>query len=82
MNIESFEDPKVKGVTLYISNFERPLADRLKKDFFSDPSDASVTCAKTGPISIADNIAIGKGGEVSKTYICSTATTTKVSMRH
>ena len=63
LNIESFDDPKVKGVTLYISNFERPLNERLKKDFFNDPSFASVTCAKNGPVSIADNIKLGKQGE-------------------
>jgi len=51
-------------VTLYISNFQRPLTERLSKDFFNDPSSASVSCAKTGKIEIADNIAIGKGGEV------------------
>eukprot|EP00551_Chaetoceros_affinis_P004060 CAMPEP_0203680340 /NCGR_PEP_ID=MMETSP0090-20130426/38868_1 /ASSEMBLY_ACC=CAM_ASM_001088 /TAXON_ID=426623 /ORGANISM="Chaetoceros affinis, Strain CCMP159" /LENGTH=249 /DNA_ID=CAMNT_0050548357 /DNA_START=27 /DNA_END=776 /DNA_ORIENTATION=+ len=63
LTVESFDDPKVKGVTLYISNFQRPLNERLQKDFFSDPSTASVGCAKTGPVSIADNIAIGKQGE-------------------
>mmetsp|Transcript_13814 Transcript_13814/g.16779 ORF Transcript_13814/g.16779 Transcript_13814/m.16779 type:complete len:207 (+) Transcript_13814:50-670(+) len=63
LNVESFDDPKVKGVSLYISNFERPLNERLKKDFFNDPSFASVACAKTGPVSVADNIAIGKQGE-------------------
>jgi catabolite regulation protein CreA len=63
LNIESFDDPKVKGVTLYISNFQRPLNERLKKDFFNDPSFASVTCVRTGPVSIADNINKSKGGE-------------------
>ena len=63
LTVESFDDPKVQGVTLYISNFQRPLNERLQKDFFSDPSTASVGCAKTGPISIADNIVIGKQGE-------------------
>mmetsp|Transcript_9925 Transcript_9925/g.14045 ORF Transcript_9925/g.14045 Transcript_9925/m.14045 type:complete len:224 (-) Transcript_9925:138-809(-) len=63
LKIESFDDPKVKGVTLYISNFERPLNERLKKDFFSDPSFASVGCAKTGPVAIADNINESKQGE-------------------
>jgi len=63
LTVESFDDPKVKGVTLYISNFQRPLNERLSKDFFNDPSYASVGCAKTGPISIADNIAIGRQGE-------------------
>jgi catabolite regulation protein CreA len=41
------------------------LTERLTKDFFTDPSDASVSCAKTGTIQIADNIATGKSGEVS-----------------
>jgi hypothetical protein len=27
--VESFDDPKVKGVTLYVSNFERPLTGEL-----------------------------------------------------
>jgi len=63
LNIEAFSDPKVKGVELYISNFERPLNEKLSKDFFSDPSFAAVGCAKVGPISIADNIARGKQGE-------------------
>ena len=35
----------------------------LRFSFFSDPSSAAVGCAKTGPISIADNIAKGKEGE-------------------
>lgn len=63
LNIEAFNDPKVKGVELYISNFERPLNEKLSKDFFNDPSFAAVGCAKVGPISIADNIARGKQGE-------------------
>lgn len=64
LNVETFDDPKVKGVTLYVSNFERPLNERLKKDFFTDPSSASVTCVRTGKeIVIADNINKDKGGE-------------------
>lgn len=64
LQIERFEDPKVKGVTLYISNFQIPLAEKVAKNkIFSDPSDSSVTCAKTGKVSIADNIAKGPGGE-------------------
>ena len=56
LQIESFDDPKVRGVTLYISNFQRPLTERIGSNFFSDPSSASVACAKTGPIAIADNL--------------------------
>lgn len=59
LKVESFDDPKIKGVTLYISNFERPLTERLSSNFFADPSDASVGCARTGPVAVADNIARG-----------------------
>ncbi|KAK9861797.1 hypothetical protein WJX84_001140 [Apatococcus fuscideae] len=50
----SLEDPDVKGVTVYITDFKRSLADKLAKDFFSEPSQASVTCAVTGPIQVSD----------------------------
>jgi len=61
--VESFDDPKIKGVTLYVSSFQRPLTERIQKNFFSEPGTASVGCAKTGPIVVADNIETGKGGE-------------------
>jgi catabolite regulation protein CreA len=63
LQIESFDDPKVKGVTLYISNFQRPLTERLTSSFMTDPSSTSVSCARTGPVVVADNIGKGKGGE-------------------
>lgn len=58
LNIERFEDPKVQGVVLYISNFERPVTEKLSKgNFFNDPSYASVACARTGQkVAIASNI--------------------------
>eukprot|EP00804_Cyclotella_cryptica_P016851 CCRYP_001831-RA/>CCRYP_001831-RA protein AED:0.07 eAED:0.07 QI:100/1/1/1/1/1/2/139/218 len=62
--VESFDDPKVKGVTLYVSNFERPLTERLQKDFFTEPSYASVTCVRNGKeIEVADNIDKSDKGE-------------------
>ena len=56
---------QVRGVTLYISNFQRPLTERLSKDFFNDPSYASVGCARTTtkPIEIADTINTSPQGE-------------------
>ncbi|CAM9737998.1 unnamed protein product [Heterosigma akashiwo] len=63
LNVEAFADPKVEGVTLYLSDFTRPITERLQKDFFSDPSSASVTCARTGPMRLADNIERGPKGE-------------------
>ena len=64
LQIEAFEDPKVKGVKLYISNFQIPLTERLSSaKFFSDPSSASVACARGKSVSISDTIAKGPGGE-------------------
>lgn len=63
LQIESFDDPKIKGVTLYISNFNRPLTERLTSNFLADPSYASVACARTGPVVVADNIVKGPKGE-------------------
>lgn len=39
-------------MTIYISDFRRPLAERLQKDFFSDPSQASVACVRTGAVTM------------------------------
>lgn len=66
LQVESFEDPKVRGVTLYISNFQRPINERLSsaKNFFSDPSSAAVACARTGKmVTVADNINKTPAGE-------------------
>jgi CreA protein len=64
LTVEAFPDPKVEGVNLYISNFQIPMTERLSKGkFFSDPSYASVACARGKTIRVADNIARGPGGE-------------------
>jgi len=53
--IEAISDPKVEGVTCHIAYFERGLFDRLSKgNWFEDPSNASIACRQTGPISIGD----------------------------
>jgi catabolite regulation protein CreA len=44
LRVESFDDPKVKGVTVYLTNFERPLTERQQKDFFLDPSTSLLPC--------------------------------------
>ena len=53
--IEAIADPKVEGVTCHIAYFERGLFDRLSKgNWFEDPSNASISCRQTGPITIGD----------------------------
>lgn len=61
--IEAIPDPKVEGVTCHISYFERSMWDRLTKgNWFEDPSNASIACRQTGPITI-DAINMGASGE-------------------
>lgn len=53
--IEAISDPKVEGVTCHIAYFERGLIDRLSKgNWFEDPSNASLACRQTGPVTLGD----------------------------
>ena len=61
--VEAVSDPKVQGVTCHVSYFDRGLIDRLRKgNWFEDPSDSSIACRQTGPITIGD-IDLDKSGE-------------------
>jgi CreA protein len=61
--VEAIADPKVDGVTCHMSHFERGFLDRMTKgNWFEDPSNASISCRQTGPITIRD-IERGAGGE-------------------
>jgi CreA protein len=61
--VEAVSDPKVQGVTCHITRFERSLIDRLAKgNWFIDPSNSSIACRQTGPITIGD-IAVSMRGE-------------------
>eukprot|EP00611_Tribonema_gayanum_P002495 TRINITY_DN11862_c0_g1_i1.p1 TRINITY_DN11862_c0_g1~~TRINITY_DN11862_c0_g1_i1.p1 ORF type:complete len:228 (+),score=59.41 TRINITY_DN11862_c0_g1_i1:98-781(+) len=63
LNVEAFADPKVQGVTLYISDFSRPLAEKIGKMTFSDPSTASMTCIADGPVVLSNDINFSRSGE-------------------
>ncbi len=61
--IEAIPDPKVQGVTCHVSYFDRSFIDRLSKgNFFEDPSNSSIACRQTGPITIGD-INLSESGE-------------------
>ncbi|HEV2547783.1 MAG TPA: CreA family protein [Stellaceae bacterium] len=63
--IEAVSDPKVEGVTCHITRFERSLIDRLSKgNWFIDPSNSSIACRQTGPITVGDINTSGRGEEV------------------
>jgi CreA protein len=61
--VEAVEDPKVKGVVCHVSHFSRSLVDRVTKgNWFEDPSNSSIACRQTGPITLGD-IERGDAGE-------------------
>lgn len=63
IKIEAFEDSDVKGVTCHMAHFDRGVLDRVTKgDWFENPSNGSISCAITGPITIG-KISKNKGGE-------------------
>lgn len=64
IKVTAFQDPKVEGVQIYVTDFQRPINERLAKNFFSDPSYASIGCAKTSNVVRASkDIYKGKDGE-------------------
>jgi len=61
--IDAVQDPKIQGVTCHVTYFDRSVIDRLRKgNWFEDPSNSSIACRQTGPITVGD-IELGKGGE-------------------
>jgi CreA protein len=63
--VEAVADPKVQGVTCHISRFNRGLIDRLSKgNWFVDPSNSSIACQQTGPVTIGDINTSARGEEV------------------
>jgi CreA protein len=63
--VEAVPDPKVEGVTCHITRFDRSLIDRLSKgSWFIDPSNSSIACRQTGPITVGDINTSAKGEEV------------------
>ncbi|WP_116597252.1 CreA family protein [Primorskyibacter marinus] len=66
--IEAVADPKVEGVTCHIAYFDRGLIDRLSKgNWFEDPSNASIACRQTGPITLGDIDRDESGEDVFRT---------------
>jgi CreA protein len=61
--IDAISDPEVTGVTCHVAYFDRGVIDRLQKgNWFEDPSNASIACRQTGPITIGD-IDLDENGE-------------------
>eukprot|EP00879_Flechtneria_rotunda_P003057 GHRR01003277.1.p1 GENE.GHRR01003277.1~~GHRR01003277.1.p1 ORF type:complete len:252 (+),score=33.78 GHRR01003277.1:1011-1766(+) len=66
VEVNAFDDPAVPGVTIYFSDFKRSLVDKLAKDFFTDPSQTSLTCSISEDAHVADPraLASSEGKEI------------------
>ena len=63
--VEAIADPKVRGITCHLAHFDRSILDRLSKgNWFEDPSNASIACRQTGPITVSAIDTSGSGEEV------------------
>jgi catabolite regulation protein CreA len=51
VQVSALADRDLPGVTVYVSDFKRSITDKLSKDFFSEPSQASLTCVLGGDAS-------------------------------
>jgi CreA protein len=53
--IEALADPDVPGITCHLAYFDRSALDRLMQgNWFEDPSNSSIACRQTGPITLGD----------------------------
>lgn len=63
LKISSIQDPKLPSMVLYLSDFDRPINEKLSGNLFDDPSSSSLSCAQVGNVlpsqlkDISDNIA-------------------------
>src|SRR5579859_8069401 len=63
--VEAIPDPKVQGVTCHLTHFDRSVIDRLSKgNWFEDPSNTSIACRQTGPMTVGSIDTSAAGEEV------------------
>ena len=64
IKVYALDDPKVKGVTMYFSEFEKPVTEKLSsKNFLEDPTSSSLACVASNNIKMSDDIDKSSTGE-------------------
>jgi CreA protein len=52
--VEALRDPDIPGVVCHFAYFDRSVLDRLRQgNWFENPSNSSVSCARVGPIDLS-----------------------------
>lgn len=64
VEVTALDDPDVLGATVYVADFKRSLTAKLAKDFFSEPSQASISCAadSSAPLRVVNPAAVRASG--------------------
>ncbi|MEQ9506672.1 MAG: CreA family protein [Hyphomonas sp.] len=63
IKIDQLADPKVAGIVCHLAHFDRGVWDRLGKgNWFENPSNSSISCLQSGPITVG-RIDLDKSGE-------------------
>ena len=63
--VEAVADPDIAGVTCHLAYFSRSVIDRLSNgNWFEDPSNSAIECARTGPIDLTGLRLDPEGDEV------------------
>ena len=64
VEVTALEDPDVVGATVFVADFKRSLTAKLAKDFFSEPSQASISCAAdpAAPLRVVNAAAVRAPG--------------------
>jgi len=64
LRVEAFTDPKVAGVELFLSDFSRPVTEKLAKgDIFTDPANVGLTCSRNGRVVVSAKASENLDGE-------------------
>ena len=67
LKLVAIKDPKIPGITIYLSDFDKSIVDKVMTPF-DDPSSSSVTCVQTGPALISKENAISEGKEGEEVF--------------
>ena len=64
VEVTALDDPDVSGATVFVADFKRSLTAKLAKDFFSEPSQASISCAAdpTSPLRVVNAARVRAAG--------------------
>ncbi len=64
LRIEAFNDPHVAGVQLYISDFKKPLTEKMVSgNVFADPTLAGLTCSSRARVVVQPEASVSSEGE-------------------